>query len=246
MRPPDPTRPAGSGLPSRRPTARLARICVGALLLGGGSWAHSASAQYLAVFVDGRTLQVSGTRLLDDSRIRLEVTGGGAIEVPLARLDRVIEDVVDPEPAAIASPPCRAAYADEPLPPSVAFAAEILAASRAANLHPWLVAAVVEAESGSNPHAISRVGARGLMQLMPAVWLEHGVADPHEPRANLLAGARHLRALLDRFGELGLALAAYNSGAATVERAGGIPPYRETRAYVRAVLGKFCPVTPAG
>jgi soluble lytic murein transglycosylase-like protein len=216
------------------------------LLLVGGLRAPEASGQYVAVFVDGRTLHVSGTRLLDDSRIRLEVTAGGAIEVPLARLDRVIEDVVEPEPEAIATPGCSAGFADEALPPSVPFAAEIVAAGRAADLHPWLVAAVVEAESASNPRAISRVGARGLMQLMPSVWMEQGVADPHDPRANLLAGARHLRALLDRFGDLGLAVAAYNSGAATVERAGGIPPYRETRAYVRAVLGRFCPVPPAG
>ncbi|MFZ5786226.1 MAG: lytic transglycosylase domain-containing protein [Acidobacteriota bacterium] len=216
------------------------------LLIACGMWAPAASAQYLAVFVDGRTLQVSGTRLLDDSRIRLEVEGGGAIEVPLARLERVIEDAVEPEPAAIAAPPCRAEFEDEALPATVPFSAEIVAASRAANLHPWLVAAIVEAESASNPRAISRVGARGLMQLMPAVWLEQGVVDPHEPRANLLAGARHLRAMLDRFGKLTLALAAYNSGATTVERAGGIPPYLETRAYVRAVLGKFCPASPAG
>ncbi len=245
MLPPKSTCPDNTGLPGSRFPGRSRRMCIAALLLIGGLRASEAGGQYLAVFVDGRTLQVSGTHLLDDSRIRLEVKAGGAIEVPLARLDRVIEDAVDPQPEAITAPACRAGFADEPLPGSVPFSAEIVAASRAANLHPWLVAAVVEAESASDPRAISRVGARGLMQLMPAVWMEQGVADPDEPRGNLLAGARHLRALLDRFGDLALALAAYNSGAATVDRAGGIPPYRETRAYVRAVLGKFCPGTPA-
>ncbi len=80
-----------------------------------------------------------------------------------------------------------------------------------------------------------------MMQLMPSVWLEQRVADPYDPRANLRAGCRHLRALLDRFKEVPKALAAYNAGIATVERSGGIPPYRETREFVRRVLGEFCP-----
>jgi soluble lytic murein transglycosylase-like protein len=79
------------------------------------------------------------------------------------------------------------------------------------------------------------------MQLMPAVWHDEGVRDPFEPRANLRAGARPLRRLIDRFGDLSLGLAAYNAGAATVERYGGVPPFRETRGYLRAVLGRFCP-----
>ena len=82
------------------------------------------------------------------------------------------------------------------------------------------------------------------MQLMPSVWLEQGVASPYEPAANLRAGCHHLRALLDRFGDLTLALAAYNAGIATVVKAGGVPPYRETRDFVRRVLGRFCPGTP--
>jgi len=202
----------------------------------------AAPGQYLAVFVDGRLLRVREATLVGSDRIRLDLPVGGWLEVPLTRLERVIEDTpVAPEEEAVAPPLCDAGWADEPLPSATAFRDDIERASRTAGLHPWLVAAVVEAESRFNPRAVSRVGARGLMQLMPAVWRDEGVRDPFEPRANLRAGTRHLRRLLDRFGDLPLALAAYNAGAATVERYGGVPPFHETRSYLRAVLGRFCP-----
>jgi soluble lytic murein transglycosylase-like protein len=128
------------------------------------------------------------------------------------------------------------------VPEKTPFATQIVAAARAADLHPGLVVAVVQAESAFQPYAISRVGAAGLMQLMPSVWLGAGLQTPFDPASNLRAGSRHLRALLDRFkGDLTLALAAYNAGAAAVERYGGVPPYAETRGYVRRVLGRFCP-----
>ncbi|MFH1177675.1 MAG: lytic transglycosylase domain-containing protein [Acidobacteriota bacterium] len=203
--------------------------------------ARGAGAQYLVVTVDGRLMPVAGAKLLDERRIRLELKEGASIEMPLERVERVIEDLVEEQPRAIPIPSCQAGFADEPLPAGTPFAAEIAAASRAANLHPWLVAAVVQAESGFNPHAVSRVGARGLMQLMPAVWIERRIANPHAPSANLRAGSQHLRALLDRFGSVELALAAYNAGAAVVERANGVPAYHETRDYLRRVLAVFCP-----
>jgi soluble lytic murein transglycosylase-like protein len=79
------------------------------------------------------------------------------------------------------------------------------------------------------------------MQLMPAAAADHNVGDVFDPADNLRGGAAHLRAMLDRFESLPLALAAYNAGAATVERSNGIPPYKETRDYVRRVLALFCP-----
>ena len=109
------------------------------------------------------------------------------------------------------------------------------------NLHPWLVAAVVQAESAFNPLAISRVGAAGLMQLMPAAAADHDVSNAFDPDENLRGGSEHLRTMLDRFESLSLALAAYNAGATTVDRYQGIPPYKETRQYVRRVLKTFCP-----
>ncbi len=103
-------------------------------------------------------------------------------------------------------------------------------------LDPALLAAVVKAESGFNPWAVSPAGAKGLMQLMDATGATMGVADPFDPIQNLDGGARYLRSLLDRFGDPALALAAYNAGPGAVQRYGGIPPFPETQRYVARVL----------
>lgn len=232
---------------SRRPAAtaqaaarrHLATLVVALLVtIAGGTVGES---QYLAVFVDGRILPITGARVERGMRIRLEFREGAYIEVPLDRLDRVIADAVEPAPQPIPKPRCATGFSAEPLPDGTPFAGEIIAAARAADLHPGLVAAVVAVESAFNPYAVSRVGASGLMQLMPSVWLDRGVTNPYDTATNLKLGCRHLRGLLDRLGSLPLALAAYNAGIATVERSGGVPPYRETRDFIRRVLGRFCP-----
>jgi soluble lytic murein transglycosylase-like protein len=103
-----------------------------------------------------------------------------------------------------------------------------------------LIAAVIEAESQFYPRAVSRRGAQGLMQLMPATAATLGVEDPFSPRDNIDAGVRHLRFLIDRFdNNLPLALAAYNAGEVAVRVHKGIPPYPQTRAYVRKILGQL-------
>lgn len=100
-----------------------------------------------------------------------------------------------------------------------------------------LLRAVIQTESGFNPRAISRRGARGLMQLMPATAGILGVRNSFDPRENIDAGARHLRALLGRFrNNLRLTLAAYNAGEQAVLAYGGVPPFPETREYVTQVL----------
>ncbi|MEA3402282.1 MAG: lytic transglycosylase domain-containing protein [Armatimonadota bacterium] len=99
-----------------------------------------------------------------------------------------------------------------------------------------LLHAVIQAESGYNPRCTSSAGAVGLMQLMPGTARALGVSDAYDPVQNVLGGARYLREQLDRFGDLSLALAAYNAGPGAVQRHGGIPPYRETQGYVRRVL----------
>lgn len=107
-------------------------------------------------------------------------------------------------------------------------------------LDPKLVRAVIQVESGYNPGAVSRKGAMGLMQLMPGTATLLAVNDPWDPDENVRGGAAYLRRMLDRFeGRLELAVAAYNAGPAAVERHGGIPPYPETRDYVRKVLALY-------
>lgn len=103
-----------------------------------------------------------------------------------------------------------------------------------------LVKAVVRVESAFYPRAVSRAGARGLMQLMPATARELGVDDSFDPAANLDGGCRYLLEMLRRFdGRLRLALAAYNAGPRAVEHYGGVPPYDETQRYVQLVLGHY-------
>lgn len=120
--------------------------------------------------------------------------------------------------------------------------ARIINAAAVANgIEPELLNAMISVESGYAVGAISSRGARGLMQLMPATALDYGVSDPFDPAQNIEAGARHLRRLLDRFGQdKTLALAAYNAGPeAVVRHRGQIPPYAETMAYVPRVLERF-------
>lgn len=111
---------------------------------------------------------------------------------------------------------------------------------RAATYHgldPDLVGAVVKIESGGAIKAISPKGARGPMQLMPETARELGIVDPSDPRANIWGGTRYLKMLLTRFdGDVILALAAYNAGPGRVKRFGGVPPFRETREYIRRVI----------
>lgn len=107
-------------------------------------------------------------------------------------------------------------------------------------LDPALVLEVIKAESNFNPQARSSKGALGLMQLIPATAKRFGVANPFEPAQNLRGGMAYLRWLKNRFhGDLKLTLAGYNAGEHSVERYGGVPPYAETRSYVKTILGRY-------
>lgn len=137
-------------------------------------------------------------------------------------------------------------------PAKTSFAALFREAEARWGLPAGLVEAVAKAESGFNPQAVSRAGALGLMQLMPATARGLGVANPLDPAQNVEGGARYLRELLDRFdGNVALALAAYNAGPGAVARYGGVPPYQETQTYVNRVLaymqaGSQLTISPAG
>jgi soluble lytic murein transglycosylase-like protein len=111
-------------------------------------------------------------------------------------------------------------------------------AAVSASVEPNLLRAVIVVESGFNCRALSKRGAMGLMQLMPATAQRFGVSNAYDPRQNVHAGARYLKFLMDRFGQdVRLALAAYNAGEQAVDRSGGqIPPFEETLEYVPRVL----------
>ena len=120
------------------------------------------------------------------------------------------------------------------------FADLIHTAATRQGVDPALVQSVIHVESCFDPQAVSRVGAHGLMQLMPATAADLGVTDRFDPAQNIDGGTRYLAAMLDRFeGNLDLALAAYNAGPGAVERHGGVPPFRETQTYIQRIRAQY-------
>ncbi len=115
----------------------------------------------------------------------------------------------------------------------------ILSESNNNNIDKGLVKAVIHTESGFDPNALSKPGAQGLMQLMPATAARYDVDNAFDPQENIRAGSRHLKYLIDRYRNLELALAAYNAGESNVEKYGGIPPFAETQDYVKRVLHRY-------
>jgi soluble lytic murein transglycosylase-like protein len=187
----------------------------------------SASAE-LVFFASGRTLSVKGHRIEGDS-IVLFLREGGEVVWDAAQIARIAPDEVPHPDPAVAGDGAAGALSFAPF-------AEII--DRTAAVHrvdPTLVRAMIQVESAYRPEARSRKGAMGLMQLMPEIARRYEVADPYEPAANIEAGVKHLKTLLERYA-VPLALAAYNAGETAVERYGGIPPFRETQDYVRQVL----------
>ncbi len=157
-----------------------------------------------------------------------------------------VEQVADPPTAATAPESAKGASAPTPAPARDAkLSAEdlremLIKAGDEHNLDVDLLASLVKAESGGNVRAVSPAGARGLMQLMPGTAVELGVRDSFKPDENVRGGSAYLDALLTRYHDkLALALAAYNAGPAAVDKHHGIPPYRETQAYVARVIHEF-------
>lgn len=157
-----------------------------------------------------------------------------------ARPSTVADPALPPAPASL---PRRWEAADEDeLLAGLPYGAFIADAARANKIDGWLLAALVDTESGFRNRAVSGRGAVGLTQILPATALAFGSteADLTDPRSNLGAGAAYLAHLLEEFdGDLGLALAAYNAGPNAVKRFGGIPPFAETRDFVARVLGSY-------
>jgi soluble lytic murein transglycosylase-like protein len=149
-----------------------------------------------------------------------------------------VEHVADPPPEAARADSAKS-YQDVKLSPADLH--EMLAeAGHQHHLDVDLLASVVKAESNGNARAVSRAGARGLMQLMPKTAADHGVDDSFKPDENVRGGSAYLDELLARYHDnLALALAAYNAGPAAVDKYHGIPPYYETRVYVARVIHEF-------
>jgi soluble lytic murein transglycosylase-like protein len=178
-----------------------------------------------------------------EGRVRLYLSSGedNYIEVAPQKIADV-EQVADPAPSPAATGPAQPRAnqkSDARLNP--ADLAEMLAkAGHEHNLDVDLLASVVKAESSGNARAVSRTGARGLMQLMPGTASGLGVEDSFKPEQNVRGGSTYLDSLLTRYHDnLALALAAYNAGPAAVDRYHGIPPYHETQAYVARVIHEF-------
>jgi len=215
--------------------SRLALLLVCSLVLAPPLGAE------LAVFTDGRILQVEDAYLEQDEIVLL-LDDHAWLRVPATRIDRVVTDEVEVETEEMPAlgPACRPEWHETQVLEDVPFAQAIVRAAKQADLSSHLLACLVRAESNYDPLAESSAGARGLTQLMPAAAVDHQVVDVWDPEENLRGGAAHLRRLLDRFSELPLALAAYNAGAATVEQYQGVPPYRETQHFVAKVMHWFC------
>ncbi len=200
----------------------MKRVLFISIALAAASAAHAE----IALLENGMTLKVASRRTEGQTQF-LELKGGGEVGVPEATVrgfvpDEVIDEVA---PGAAAGGDVRALVAD---------------AARRHGLDPALVLAVVAVESGFRADAVSPKGAQGLMQLMPATAASLGVADAFDAAANVDGGARHLGALVARYGgDLKRALAAYNAGEGAVDQYRGVPPYAETRSYVSKVLSRY-------
>ena len=211
------------------------RTFTAAVVFGLLATATNAHAE-LVFFANGRSLSVKGHRI-EDGRLVLQLRSGGEVICDPSVIVRVAPDEVPyPEPDLPA--PGENAENGQQANPSVdrrLYDPIIARVAAEQGVDVKLVRAVIQVESGYQERARSPKGAMGLMQLMPVTARQNSESNPYDPAANIEGGIRYLKALLSRF-PLRVALAAYNAGEAAVERFGGIPPYPETREYVRRVL----------
>ncbi len=216
--------------------------------LVGLQWAAVAGAD-IVVLVDGRFLKAARYEIEGES-VRIGLESGGELLMPLLRVDRIVADEIEERrdddgievPAAVVF----LGFAPDDEAPDTPFSELIYDAAKRRNVNPDLVAAIIRAESAFDPSAVSRKGARGLMQLMPATGRRFGLepAELFDEELNIDAGVTYLEELIERYADdLPLVLAAYNAGEGAVERYNGVPPFRETREYIRRVYS-FLGVSP--
>jgi soluble lytic murein transglycosylase-like protein len=218
---------------------RLGRIGLGSSLLLAALLCNAAHAFQRVTLRNGFSYDCARYEPIDSSHVRLFLSTQASDFIDLPRQSIVsIETLPDPP-----QPPVIAAAA--PAAPVASVPDLITAAGTQHHIDADLLASVIRAESGGRTNAVSRTGARGLMQLMPGTAQQLGVDDAFRPDQNIAGGTTYLDQLLDRYDPLNnthgleLALAAYNAGPAAVDRYKDVPPYRETRAYVSRVLREF-------
>ena len=185
---------------------------------------------YVAALRNGFSMRFDHRRMVEDtSRLYTTADENNYIDVPTAEITSLAQEPLPPPPAAAA-----------PSAAAVDMKSVVATASDKHMIDADLIDSVIRAESGFNPKAVSPKGARGLMQLMPGTAAKLGVQDSFDAQSNVDGGTRYLRQLLARYnGDLAKALAAYNAGPQRVEQYHGVPPYRETRAYVSDVIRDF-------
>src|SRR5712692_6838937 len=226
-----------------------ALFCAAAVVL----LARPATAAELAILRNGFSIRhehrlVMGTA----TRLFLAADDSSFTDVPTAEIIGYEKDLSLPSPTPLPTPANSHASIDIPAQtesaksrsaksgPTLPLNQVVNSASAVYHLDPDLVNSVIHAESGFNAHAVSPKGARGLMQLMPGTANQLGVNNAFDPEANVTGGSRYLRELLERYDfDLVKALAAYNAGPQRVEQYRGVPPFRETRAYVARIVHEY-------
>ena len=218
---------------------RLGRIWLGSPLLLAALLCSAAHAFQRVTLRNGFSYDCARYEPIDSTHVRLFLSLQAADFIDLSRQSiATIETLPDP-PQPAPTP------ADIVAPPAPNIPVLLHQAGAQHHIDAELLASVIRAESGGRSNAISRTGARGLMQLMPGTAQQLGVSDAFRPDQNIAGGTTYLDQLLNRYDPLNdtrglaIALAAYNAGPAAVDRYHGIPPYRETRAYVVRVMNEF-------
>jgi Transglycosylase SLT domain len=224
---------------------RLALGLAGILLVASPTLASER-----VILLSGKTFEAESFRM-DGPRVVFTLAGGGEVGYPPVEIARVeprtsaggegpapLKASVPPtgEFVSPASPSSAGKPHVSPLDPEPGVRAMIRVLAGSVGVEPRIVEAMVEVESNFDPYAVSHRGAMGLMQLMPGTAKRFQVGNVFDPEENLQGGMQYLKNLLGRYGDLALALAAYNAGEDAVDRHRGVPPYPETRLYVRRIL----------
>jgi len=214
------------------------RLCLvtSTVILATFGLATSARAE-IVFLTSNRTLSIKSHRVEGESVI-LTLRNGGEVTCDKSLIAKIVSDEVPypPEPSEVVADALEQAAPTGGLLETTPYGEIISAVSEAHGVDPLLVRALIQVESNYRPKAKSPRGAMGLMQLMPSTAKEYKVRNPFDPRANIEAGIKHLKSLLDRLGSTEMALAAYNAGEGAVAKFNGIPPYEETRTYVTRIL----------